>query len=257
MRILLANSFIPQPLKNTFTSIAWSFNFINAQVRLYKEAWLSPNFNEVVLEIAQLPLGQIPTRKMLAALLVGWGNNFYAADLDYVEEVAKQAANTPGPILECGSGVTTILLALLAGRRGVEVWSLEHIPEWYTHVHTVLQNNYISGVNLHLSSLDDFGSFYWYKPPLTSLPNDFRLIICDGPPGNQTPGGRYGLLPVLKQHFSANVLILLDDAERESEAEVLRQWTTEARANVVLKKYGYGSFAFVTFPNSLYESDIG
>jgi hypothetical protein len=256
MTNLLRNSSIPYLIGNMLTTTAWGFKFINAQVKLYKEAWLTPTFHELVLEIANLPPGKMPTRKMLAGLLTGWGNNHFAANLDYLEEVAKQAAKTPGPILECGSGLTTILLGLLAGRRGVEIWSLEHIPQWYARVNTVLERYEILGVNLYLSPLHDFGGFCWYNPPFPCLPNNFRLVICDGPPSNQTPGGRYGLLPVLGQHLCDNALILLDDADRECEAEVLRRWTTESRVSVLLHKQVCGSFAFVTYPGKVNEFEV-
>ncbi|MBF2005752.1 hypothetical protein ACF3DV_24030 [Chlorogloeopsis fritschii PCC 9212] len=256
MTKLLRNSSISDLIANTLTATAWRFRFINSQVKLYKEAWFTPTFHELVLEIANLPPSKMPTRKMLAGLLTGWGNNHFAANLDYLEEVAKQAAKTPGPILECGSGLTTILLGLLAGRRGVEIWSLEHIPEWYTRVNTVLERYQISGVNLYLSPLQDFGGFCWYNPPFTSLPNNFRLVICDGPPSNQTPGGRYGLLPVLGQHLCDDALILLDDANREEEAEVLRRWTTESKVSVLLQEFSFGSFALVTYPSRVNEVEV-
>jgi hypothetical protein len=34
---------------------------------------------------------------------------------DYLEEVIDRAARTSGPILECGSGLTSLLLGLYAG----------------------------------------------------------------------------------------------------------------------------------------------
>ncbi len=253
---MVKSSSIPQPLINIFKSVNWNFKFISSQIMLYNEARLAPTFHEVVLKIANLPLGQVPTRKMLAELLVGWGNNFFVTDLDYLDEVAKQVANTPGPILECGSGLTTILMGLLAGRRGVEIYSLEHMPKWHTYVSDMLQSYCIEGVNLYLSPLQDFGGFSWYQPPLASLPNDFRLVICDGPPTNQTPGGRYGLLPILGQHLAPGAVILLDDADREGEREALRQWTTEARINVVHREFSSGSFAFVTYLGRFNEFEV-
>ncbi|PMB39151.1 hypothetical protein CEN40_24345 [Fischerella thermalis CCMEE 5205] len=256
MTNLLRNSSIPYLIGNILKTTVWGFKFINSQVKLYKEAWFTPTFHELVLEIANLPPGKMPTRKMLAGLLAGWGNNHFAANLDYLEEVAKQAVKTPGPILECGSGLTTILLGLLAGRRGVEIWSLEHIPQWYTRINTVLERYEISGVNLCLSPLHDFGGFCWYNPPFPCLPNNFCLVICDGPPSNQTPGGRYGLLPIFGQHLCDNALILLDDADREGEAEVLRRWTIESKVSVLLHKLVSGSFAFVTYPNKVNQFEV-
>src|SRR3954468_15119756 len=94
------------------------------------KAILDSKFRSAIREIASLSEGQSPSREMLTRLQAGWGNEGFAARTDYLEEVARRAVETPGPVLECGSGLTSILLGFLAGRRGVETWSLEHFPEW-------------------------------------------------------------------------------------------------------------------------------
>jgi len=211
-----------------------------------KAAWLKYLFYRTVRQIAQLPVGQIPTRKMLKNLHLSWGNYGFVANLDYLEEVAKQAVQTSGPILECGSGLTTIILGLLAGRRGVEVFSLEHLPSWRSHVLDVLQKHRIPAVNVCLSPLRDYGDFFWYDPPLNILPQQFQLIICDGPPG-KTPGGRYGLLPVMKQYISNENTILLDDAHRPGEMETLEKWVKEAKVKVQTQARSQGTYALITY----------
>ena len=171
---------------------------------------------------------------MLSALSVAWGNPEYAAKLDYLEEVATRAATTTGPILECGSGLTTILIGLLAGRRGVEVWSLEHWPDWHTRVTNVLKRNRIPNVEVCFAPIREFDGFSWYDPPLAKMPRRFSLVICDGPPASM-PGGRYGLFPLLRDRFSTGTLILLDDAHRPSEQEVLDRWSAEGNPGVRLQ----------------------
>src|SRR5881296_3729307 len=81
-----------------------------------------------------LPAGQPPTREALVRLREAWGNPSFAAKLEYLEEVARRGASVGGPILECGSGLTTLLLGLVAVRRGVDVWTLEHLPDWHDRV---------------------------------------------------------------------------------------------------------------------------
>lgn len=224
--------------------IRWSPPKYKKRIR---SLWLEYLFHRAVRQIARMPVGQIPTREMLADLQLGWGNYGFVVNLDYLEEVAKQAAQTRGPILECGSGLTTIILGLLAARRGVEVYSLEHLPKWRSHVVSVLQKHRIPAVNVYLSPLRDYGKFSWYEPPLSILPQHFRLVVCDGPPG-KTPGGRYGLLPVLKHYFANGNLILLDDANRPGEMEVLHQWIQETRVKVVMQEMPQGAYALVTYP---------
>jgi hypothetical protein len=75
--------------------------------------------------------------------------------------------------------------------------------------------------------LIEYGEFVWYDPPLAQMPEAFSLVICDGPPGT-TKGGRYGLLPVLGKRLPPGATILLDDAGRPAETELIRRWEGEA-----------------------------
>jgi len=211
--------------------------------RAGKKALLKQTFRQAMLKISELREGELPGRDLLHQLQTGWGNEGFAARYDYLEEVIKQAATTSGPILECGSGLTTILLGLFAGRRGVQVCSLEHTSEWRERVVGVLERYAIPNVQVCLSPLVDHGGFSWYEPP--QLPDQFSMVVCDGPPGS-TSGGRYGLMPVMMTRLSNGTVILLDDADRTGEAEVLHRWTLEQRVNVVLREAPTGAFALVT-----------
>src|SRR6267378_5559434 len=148
--------------------------------RRVKRVVLERTFERAVQQITGLSPGQVPTREMLIGLQEGWTNRGFVAKYDYLEEVARRAATTSGPILECGSGLTTVLLGLLAGRRGVETWSLEHIPLWHERVTERLRRYRIPGVHLCLSNLREYSGFSWYDPQKDTLPDEFQLVICDG-----------------------------------------------------------------------------
>lgn len=218
-----------------------------------KAARLDWKLRRAVRAIAKLPLGQQPTTALLRDLQAGWGNEDYAARTDFLEEVARRGATSNGPILECGSGLTTILLALLAGRRGVKVHSLEHNAEWYERVNKTLARFQLANGLVHLGSLRKYDDFDWYDPPLAKLPSAFDFVICDGPPGD-TRGGRYGLLPVVGDRLGPGSVILLDDTERAGEVEVLRRWASMVPMEVVLHKNSGGSFAVITRDGGSRES---
>src|SRR5439155_15263421 len=173
--------------------------------------------------LVSLPIGTVPDRRLLDGLRAAWDNEGFTADLDYLAEVARLAAVTPGPVLECGSGLTTLLLGALAGRRGVEVWSLEHDVAWRRRVSAALREHVAGQVYLWLSPLSDYGAFDWYAAPLPLMPEQFRLVVCDGPPDG-TRGGRFGLLSIIGNRLAPGSVILLDDASRESEQEAVSRW---------------------------------
>jgi hypothetical protein len=177
---------------------------------------------------------------LLHDLVHGW-NNPWSAQEEYIQAFLRSARSAPGPILECGSGLSTILLGAVAQRTGNRVWCLEHDRDWSLKLRRSLDRYLIGSVEICLSAIVDYGSYSWYAPPLGELPNDFALAVCDGPPGT-TPGGRYGFLPVMGSRCRPGCEILLDDANRLSEQEVLERWARELGTSFAIegevKPYG-------------------
>lgn len=138
----------------------------------------------------------------------------------------EQALCCEGPILECGSGLTTLLVGAVAHGRGQVLWTLEHLPEWSQRVQQTLDRHGLGTVQLCTSPLRSYGDFDWYTAPLERMPEAFSLIICDGPPSH-TRGGRYGLAPVMASRMRPGCRILLDDAERSDEQRIATRWASE------------------------------
>jgi predicted O-methyltransferase YrrM len=200
-------------------------------------------------QINRLKENEIPSTELLAMCKAGWGDDGFRAVGGYLEEVVQRAATAEGPILEIGSGLTTLLLGLLAGRRGLQVWTLEHLPEFHQQIQAKLKRYRISNVNPILAPLSDYGEFAWYaSPELENMPHNFPLVIADGPP-DSTKGGRYGLLPVMRSHLATGAVILLDDAERVSEQAVLNQWQAQYNLSYEMRRRGEKAWAVCTSGN--------
>jgi hypothetical protein len=203
-------------------------------------------FQRALQALLRLPAGETPPIALIEELAVAWGNEGFAAKGDYLLEICRQAARTSGPILECGSGLSTILLGVLAGRRGVSVWALEHIPEWAARSQKVLKSHQLHNVNLCLTPLQDYGEFTWYNKP-SGLPERFSLVVCDGPPLS-VRGHRYGLMPVLGERLAEGGVILMDDTTLTEEQEVMQRWVQEFRVSVEMRYSPGRSFAILTCP---------
>lgn len=147
-----------------------------------------------------------------------------SAHHEYLAAVAAAARETNGPILECGSGLTTLLLGDVARSTGSPVWTLEEDPRWARRVRASLRLLRLPG-RVVTAPLRDYGDFDWYDVDALELPT-VSLVVCDGPVGD-TRGGRYGLVPVLGERLGSRCLVLLDDAGREGERAVLRRWSSE------------------------------
>lgn len=175
-----------------------------------------------------LPLECEPSYTHLERLLFAWDNP-WSPHPEYLMAVAGVARKSTGPVLECGCGVTTIILGIIAERTNKKVYSLEHIDLWADRVQRVLQSLHLTSVHLIRSPLGDYGEFSWYKGNLDDIPSGISVVVCDGPPEG-TRGGRYGLVPIMRRHFASGCAILLDDADRQGEQHILRRWCTELGA---------------------------
>src|SRR5215207_5267641 len=124
---------LPGPLKR----------LIPAQLkRPAKSALLAYIFRHAMRDLAKLSPGEMPSRELLKKLRLGWDNQGWDAKLGYLEEIIRRALATKGPILECGSGLTSLVLGHLVGRRKVETWSLEHNADWHRRVANAIARNH-------------------------------------------------------------------------------------------------------------------
>jgi hypothetical protein len=182
-----------------------------------------------------------PRAHVLNCLVRGWGNRSWAADSDFLTACIDECRATTGPILECGSGLSTIIVGAIAQAMSREVWTLEHLEDWGAKVTQHLDQTGVRSVHMCVKPLKDYGDFTWYDPPLDDMPGTFELVICDGPPGG-VDGGRNGFLPVMKNRIAPHATILLDDTVREEEMAIAHRWAAILNGQLTF----YGNNAFVT-----------
>lgn len=200
-----------------------------AQVRYFlrqcRRAWV---FRRALAAFLENPLAATkPGSPVLADLVHGWGNEAWSPLQEYLAACVRHALVARGPILECGSGLTTLLVGAAAQRAGVSLWSLEHLPAWGETVRRCLTRHRLDSVHLYVTPLKDYAGYSWYAPPLSAMPDNFSLVVCDGPPRSSW-GGRYGLLPVMGAKLAPDCIVLLDDAARPEEQAVARRWQAES-----------------------------
>ena len=161
--------------------------------------------------------------RFLRRLRWAWANPNSAA-VEYLVAVAEASAATRGTVLECGSGLSTIVVGAISQRTGNQVVSLENSSWWARHVRWCLGLARAEKVDYRVRPLRSFGTFDWYD--LGTPVANVTLVICDGPIAT-SQGGRFGLLPVCGEYLAPNARILLDDFERPSEKSVVQRWSDE------------------------------
>jgi hypothetical protein len=130
-------------------------------------------------------------------------------------------------IVECGSGVSTVVLARLLRERGAGgLVALEHDRHWVGLVQDQLRREALDGIARVLNAPLE-GEPPWYGPAgLGEVHDEVDLLVVDGPPachpGHETR--RAPALPRLAERLAVGATVVLDDIARPGERHVVAGW---------------------------------
>jgi hypothetical protein len=216
--------------------------------RSIKQRWRAAirrrTFNKLIAGVKRLPRGVVPSRETLIQLSKSWGNEGYSADVGFLQQALTRLADSTGPILECGSGLSTILIGIAADATGRDVCALEHHRDWYERVRRALLDLGVRSVRVILAPLKSHGDFDWYDVVKDDLPRKISLVVVDGPP-EVTRGGRYGVVPIVGDRLAPTATLIVDDANTSVGRTVLEQWRARFGARIETIQDHEGELAVV------------
>lgn len=154
----------------------------------------------------------------------------WSAEADFLERILAHCLEQRPPlILECSSGLTTLVLARAcrlngrgrvvsledgAGYADASRRALAHygLAQWGRVLHAPLRTWRVNG-----------REFLWYT--LEQLPQaPVEMLVIDGPSGFIQAHSRYPALPLLRERIAPGCAIFLDDAARPQERETVAMW---------------------------------
>jgi predicted O-methyltransferase YrrM len=153
----------------------------------------------------------------------------WAGSPDFLLALAEELqVKGPATVLECSSGVSTVVAARCLQRSGGgHVYSLEHDPVYAEKTRNLLKRyglqDWATLIDAPLKDSDGRGA--WYS--LDRLPADMPpvdVLVIDGPPVDTAPLARYPALPRLAPRMAPNCVLMLDDADRAPEMAAVAQW---------------------------------
>lgn len=138
----------------------------------------------------------------------------------------------PSTIVELGSGLSTLYLSrCVAEQPGSVVYSVEHAMQFLAGTRKLLEaHDATENVQLiHAPLVDtdiDGRKYSWYSVG-DRLPATIDMLLVDGPPGTTGPLARLPALERLIDRLRPGAVIVLDDAHREEEREIVRSWVRD------------------------------
>jgi hypothetical protein len=151
------------------------------------------------------------------------GNEVFGALEDVLMMCAVLGRRADGPIIEAGSGLTTIVLAAAAPDQ--QVWCLEHDPRWAFDLRRMVDEAGLSNVTLVTNPIKD--GWYDLTEDMASMPDRFALGLNDGPP--RSLASRMGFFDVFGDRVDT---IIADDADDLGYADAIGIWARHAGMSV-------------------------
>ena len=157
----------------------------------------------------------------------------WSAGADFLDLVVEHCLQEkPSVVLECSSGLSTLLLARCCQLNGLgHVWSLENGKEYAQATQAALAfyglDNTATVLHAPLVATN-IGNreFQWYTLSGLSV-SEIDLLVIDGPPGFIQEHSRYPALPLLMEKLNSHCTVYLDDAARTDERELVGQWQSD------------------------------
>jgi predicted O-methyltransferase YrrM len=178
------------------------------------------------LEVLQNLSTMLPASDVLPATR-GW-----AASPDLLMVLVDLViSGRPSLVVECGSGASTLWLALAMRRFEIDgrIIALEHDSVFGGKTRDFLTRHGVSDLaEIRDAPLESFSvdgeTYSWYAKRTWEDLTGIDLLFVDGPPAATGPKARYPALPLLCGSLSPAATIVLDDLIVPDMQEVLRLW---------------------------------
>ncbi|MCU7918357.1 MAG: class I SAM-dependent methyltransferase [Candidatus Thiodiazotropha sp. (ex Epidulcina cf. delphinae)] len=165
----------------------------------------------------------------------------WSAGGDFIQIIVDACLSArPSLVLECSSGLTTLMLARCCQMNGRgRVVSLEDGEQYADNTRAYIDRyglgRYASVIHAPLRrSMLDGAEYAWYA--IDKIPEKgIDMLVIDGPSGFIQKHSRYPALPVCYSRLSEGCRIYLDDAARPDEREIVALW--QARYPTVRHEY--------------------
>lgn len=146
----------------------------------------------------------------ISELFDAWSNPYAASPVTLLA-LAAVARRADGPILECGSGLSTLVMGAAAPHLAVH--ALEDSPVFAEHVRLQAERHGLDNINVHCRPI----SGTWYD--MDGLPaGGWGLVFIDGP--RRTIGGRAAAFTHL---VLDGAIVVVDDVQDEGGLPELRR----------------------------------
>lgn len=156
----------------------------------------------------------------------------WSASPDFLKLIVEHCLeHKPATIMECSSGLTTVMLARCCEMNGAgHVYSLENGPEYAAKTRDHLARYALEQASVLDAPLTPYeingATYQWYGSD--EIPDrSIDMLVIDGPPGFIQQHSRYPALPLLRDKLADGCVVFMDDAARPDEQAIVKMWQAQ------------------------------
>lgn len=145
-------------------------------------------------------------------------------------------------LLECGCGISTLVLGELLDSLGGRVTTIDDDENWLSIVREMTSHlNNIDFIHAPLRQQTvDGASSEWYDRSIVESAikgRKFDMVFVDGPKAKKKPFARQPSFAMIKEFLDEDFALFLDDADRIAERRIAQQWAENFRCSLNLTGY--------------------
>ncbi len=186
------------------------------------------------------------SRSAVAELFAQWGDPLSQAEESYVSSCLAHAQSTSGHILQCGTGLLTLLLGIVCARNAASdqhLWCLVDDRHWAGVMRSWLTQYQVANAHVVLSRPRIFENCVWYALDPAKVPDNFSLALCDG--GRASVNGAVGLLERMGLRLRSDCVILARHVTLAKDQALLQRWADRRGVHCTLVEKSTGFLKIV------------
>jgi hypothetical protein len=175
------------------------------------------------------------TDRLVADLFAYWGDPLQQSDERFMRSCLAEARVADGPILQCGTSLTTLVLGAICDQspeQKKQLWCLEQDSHWANLMRSWLTEYQVGSAHVIHSRARLFNDYVWYSLDPNRLAKKYQLVICDG--GRATVQGAIGAISRLHRRFAEKFVILIRNVTSQTDMKHLATWARTQNAACVL-----------------------
>lgn len=179
------------------------------------------------------PAPGLVDERVINEVCAAWGSpESYGVD-GHVRALLAEVPKAHGHVLQCGAGLTTLLLAIALAHRGVHLWTLESNPQSADSVRSWLAQYQLHQAHVVTARAELGDGGVGYALDVGRIKGPLSLVVCEASAAH--PGNAAWILPRIADRLDCRAVVMVRDVRKREEVDSVAAWCRANDASFFLR----------------------